>query len=118
MNRISVLSASIAVLFVAVPVSAATYVIKPDGTGDLATIGDAVAAADNGDIIELTDGTFTGDGNRDVYFDGKAITVRSQSGNPEACIIDCQGSEADPHRGFHFTQGETSGSALRALGTR
>ncbi len=44
---------------------ATTYTISPDGTGDFPTVQAAVNAAADGDIIELTDGTFTGDGNRD-----------------------------------------------------
>ena len=34
---------------------AATYVVNPDGTGDLPTIQAAINAALGGDIIELTD---------------------------------------------------------------
>ena len=41
--------------------AAETYVVTPDGTGDFPTIQTAIDAAGDGDIIELTDGTFTGD---------------------------------------------------------
>jgi hypothetical protein len=92
-----------------------TYVVNPDGTGDFPTIQAAIDAAEDGDIIELTDGTFTGVGNRDIDYLGKAITVRSHSGDPEVCIIDCQGSEAEPHRGFHFRRAEQDGSALMGV---
>jgi hypothetical protein len=88
-----------------------TYVVNPDGTGDYPTVQAAVNAAGTGDIIELTDGTFTGAGNRGISFLGKAITVRSQSGNPEACIIDCQ--QAD--RGFLFTSNEGLESVLEGV---
>jgi hypothetical protein len=94
---------------------AETYVVHPDGTGDFPTIQAAIDATVDGDIVELTDGTFTGDGNRDIDFHGKAITVRSESGDPETCIIDCEGSEADPHRGFDFHSGEGSESVLQAV---
>jgi parallel beta-helix repeat protein len=90
-------------------------VVKPDGTGDFPTIQAAIDAAEPGDIIELTDGTFTGDGNRDIDFLGKAITVRSRSGNREACIIDCQADSLDPHRGFVFRSGEGVRSVLEGL---
>lgn len=76
-------------------------VVKPDGTGDYPTIQAAVDAAANGDVIELADGVFVGDGNRDIDVSGKQITVRSQGG-PEACVIDCQGGPSDRHRGFYF----------------
>jgi predicted outer membrane repeat protein len=75
------------------------YVVDPHGTGDFPTIQAAVDAAADGDIIELTDGTFTGDGNRDVDLLNKSLTVRSQGG-PEVCIIDCDGSASEPHRAF------------------
>ncbi len=93
------------------PVSATTYFVTPDGSGDYSTIQAAIEAVVDGDIIELTDGTFTGEGNRNVDYLGKAVTVQSQNG-AEACIIDCQGSEADQHRGFHFHTAEPSEAEL------
>jgi len=97
------------------PVSATTYLVAHDGSGDYPTIQAAIDAVVDGDIIELGDGVFTGSGNRDIDYLGKAITVRSQSGNPEACIIDCEGSQADPHRGFVFNSGEGPESVLEGL---
>ncbi len=99
-------------VFTTLTPQAATYLIQPDGTGDFPTIQAGVDAVDDGDVLELGDGTFTGDGNRDIDYLGKAITLRSQSGNPEDCVIDCEGSAADPHRGFRFHSGEGSGSVL------
>ena len=86
---------------------AVTWYVKPDGTGDAATIQDAINAASNGDIVLLSAGTFTGVGNFDIQYFGKAITVTSESG-PEFSIIDCQGNG----RGFRFRNGETAGSIL------
>jgi hypothetical protein len=97
-------------------VSATTYVVDQFGTGDFPTIQVAIDAVVDGDIIELTDGSFTGDGNRDIDFSGKAITVRSQSGVPTYCVINCQGSEAEPHRGFLFVSGEGPESVLDGVG--
>jgi predicted outer membrane repeat protein len=113
MWRVVLLSCGI--LAFAVPAFADTYVVHPDGTGDFPTIQAAIDAAVDGDIIELTDGTFTGDGNRDTDFLGKAITVMSQSGNPHACAIDCQGTAQEPHRAFTFSTREESGSHLDGL---
>jgi predicted outer membrane repeat protein len=96
-------------------VLAETYVVNPEGTGDFRTIQVAVNVAQDGDVIELTDGTFTGDWNRDIRYCGKAITVRSQSGDPHSCIIDCEGTESDPHRGFIWRDGEGSDSVLEAV---
>ncbi len=54
-----------------------------------------------GDIVVVGYGTYSGDGNRDLNFGGKLITVRSEFG-PEGCTIDCGGSPSEPHRGFEF----------------
>ena len=101
--------------FLAVSVSATIHVVKPDGTGDFPTIQAAVDASTDGAIVELTDGTFAGDGNRDIDYARKAIVIRSQSGNPDACIIDCQGSAPEPHRGFLFTNDEGPDSVLEGF---
>lgn len=97
------------------PAMGATYLVRPNGTGDFATIQDAIDAVINGDIIELTSGTFSGDGNRDLDYRGKAITVRSRSGDPESCVIDCGGGEPDWHRGLNFHRSEGPGSVLEGV---
>lgn len=104
------------ILLVGAPPSAATkYIVRPDGSGDFPTVQAAIEATVDGDIVELTDGTFTGFGNRDIVFRGRAITIRSRSGDPTACIIDCEGSEIDPHRGVSFINGEGPGSVLEGV---
>ena len=97
---------------------AATYVVRPDGTGDFPTILAAVDASLDGDIIELTDGVFTGEGNRNVRYLGKAITVRSQSGHAASCIIDCEGIAGLERRGFIFRDGESHTSTLESVTIR
>jgi hypothetical protein len=97
------------------PAMGETYVVDPHGTGDFPTIQAAVNAVQDGDVILLTDGLFTGDGNRDIDYHGKRITIRSQSGNPEACIVDCQASPNDQHRGFNFHSDETRSSVLEGV---
>jgi hypothetical protein len=74
------------------------------------TIRAAINAAEKGDTVLIADGVYTGDGNRDIDFKGKAITVRSENG-PENCIIDCQRSG----RGFVFYRGEDKTSVLDGL---
>jgi len=74
------------------------------------TIQAAINAANDGDIITLASGTYTGEGNRDIDFKGKRITVRSANG-PESCIIDCQGHG----RGFYFHNSEDANSVLQGF---
>jgi predicted outer membrane repeat protein len=99
----------------ALPSPAATWHVTPDGTGDAPTIQAAVDSSTTGDIIELADGTFTGEGNRDLDCQGKAVTIRSQSDDFRTCILDCEGSASTPHRGFVFTNGEGPDTVLRGL---
>jgi len=86
----------------------------PDQYG---TIQAAINAAQDGDVVLVADGTYSGDGNRDIDFAGKAITVRSQRG-PEACIVDVGGSPSAYHRGFYFHSGEGQLSVLRGFTIR
>lgn len=81
---------------------ATTYVVHPDGTGDYPTVQAAINHASSGDIIELSDGVFYGTGNRDVDFLDRDLTLRSQGGGPEQCIIHCDGTPETPHRAFYI----------------
>ena len=60
----------------AIPTAAVIYTVSPDGLGDYPTIQAAVDAVIDGDIIELTDETFTGDGNRDIVVPSVSVTIR------------------------------------------
>lgn len=100
------------------------YYVDGDGPADLNNIQAAIDDANDGDVIIIKPGTYTGLGNRDIDFKGKAITVRSEQG-PSTCIIDCQGQfyydwEAhhlyeDYHRGFHFHSGEDANSVVQGF---
>ena len=101
----------------ATPAHSAVIEVWPDGNGDVPTIQDAIdAAANTGDTILLTDGVFTGDGNRDLDLAGKTIAIMSESQDPTACAIDCQGTPADPHRAILYTGG--SGGSVTGIGFR
>jgi predicted outer membrane repeat protein len=97
------------------PDTGGPVLVRPDGSGDHATIQEAIDAAAEGDTVMLASGVFRGNGNRDLQYRGKAITVMSQSGNPETCIIDCQGSGEEPHRGFNFHMQEDAQSILTGV---
>jgi predicted outer membrane repeat protein len=103
---------------IAATASADVFHVRPDGLGDFPTIRDAMYACSDGDTVELADGTFTGYGNRDLVFAGTALTVRSASGNPLACIIDCGGSPSYQHRGFKFDPGVGRESVLEGVTIR
>lgn len=79
--------------------------------GPKATIQAGINAATNGDEVVVADGTYGGVRNRNLDFGGKAITVRSASGDPETCIIDCETAG----RGFYFHSGETRTAVVDGL---
>ncbi|MBN1766846.1 MAG: hypothetical protein JW860_16450 [Sedimentisphaerales bacterium] len=74
----------------------------------------AINAAVNGQTIMLADGFYTGSGNRNIDFHGKAITLRSENG-PDHCIISCQGNDYHYHYGFIFQNGEGPNSILDGI---
>ena len=79
-----------------------------------ATIQKAIDLAGDGDTVIAAPGTYTGRGNRDINFEGKAISVLGQGG-PENCIIDCNGTKSNMHRGFHFGSGAGKNSVLKGF---
>ncbi|MFC1714461.1 right-handed parallel beta-helix repeat-containing protein [Candidatus Poribacteria bacterium] len=83
--------------------------------GDQSTIQARINAASNGDIVLIPDGIYTGTGNVNINFHGKAITVRSENG-AENCIIDCE--NVDGTRGFYFGNGEGPDSVLDGFTVR
>jgi len=91
-------------LLLAAVASPRTITVDDDAPADFNNIQAAIDDANDGDTVEIQPGTYTGDGNRDIGFDGKAITVRSIDPNDPnvvaATIIDCNGAKFDPHRAF------------------
>jgi alpha-tubulin suppressor-like RCC1 family protein len=80
------------------------------------TIQEGINVSQDGDVVLVEDGIYTGGGytgprNRDLDFEGKAITVRSLNG-PDNCIIDCNGLLEEPHRGFYFHSNEGADSIV------
>jgi parallel beta-helix repeat protein/predicted outer membrane repeat protein len=71
------------------------------------TIQSGIDAANQGDIVVVSPSVYSGEGNVNLDFKGKAITVKSKAG-PIGCIIDGQGS----NMGFYFHNGEGADSVL------
>jgi outer membrane protein assembly factor BamB len=90
--------------------SGRTIYVDDDGPADFNNIQAAINAANGGDTVSVADGIYTGDGNRDIDFLGKAITVCSQNG-PQSCTIDCNRQ----NRGFYFHSGEYKNSVLNGF---
>jgi parallel beta-helix repeat protein len=105
-----------AFLLFAVPSQARTITVDDNIPADFDNIQDAINDSNDGDIIVVGPGTYTGYGNHDIDFDGKAITVRSMDANDpdivSATIIDCNGTEDEPRRGFYFYRGEDENSII------
>lgn len=89
---------------------AAIWRIEPSGGGDAPTIQAGIDSSAAGDTILLADGTFTGVGNREIYFLGKAVVVTSDNG-PDMAMIDCEGLGI----AFLFQDGEGSTSILSGI---
>lgn len=98
-------------------------VSDPDENGSIEhpfdAIEEAIADANDGDVIVILTGTYRGDGNRDINLFGKAITIRSIDPNdPElvaATIIDIEGEPFPPsssYRGFLFDGTEDSNTII------
>jgi len=89
---------------------------------DYPTIQAAINAANDGDVVEvspLATGVYSGPGNRDIDFMGKAITVKGLG--PEGVTIDCSDTTdigGVGHRGFYFHRGETHTSVLKGFTIR
>ena len=89
--------------------SSATY---QNGTvGPKASIQAAIDISFDTDTVIVAPGAYEGAGNRNIDFDGRKITLRSENG-PETCIINCEGSEVDSHRAIYFHSSETVDSIV------
>ncbi|MEZ4648055.1 MAG: hypothetical protein R3E97_04570 [Candidatus Eisenbacteria bacterium] len=91
--------------------SCPAFVVLPDGSGDFATIQDAIDFVGPGATIELANGDFKGTGNKDLRFYGKALRLRSANGDPDSCRIDCEGVG----RGLYFRDAEGPETIVEAL---
>jgi len=88
--------------------------VDDDGPADFNNIQAAINDSNDGDIIEVKPGIYTGEGNRDIEFGGRAITVRSENG-PEDCIINIGASGIDWHTGFYVHEGPIEESIIEGF---
>jgi len=100
----------LALVVTVAPVSAATWYVRSDGSGDAPNIQAGVDSSATGDTVLVAAGTYTGVGNYDIDFSGKAIVVTSEFG-PTSTTIDCQSNG----RGFVFQNGEGASSVLQGF---
>ena len=74
-------------LMCAIPISAATIRVPTDAPN----LSAAISMSAPGDEILLADGTYTGNENR-MFLSNRSLTIRSESGNPDACIVGDNGA--------------------------
>jgi hypothetical protein len=104
------LCVSLVVIFSAVATDAATWYVRPGGGGNSTTIQGGIDLAGPGDVVIVEAGTYSGLGNVNLSFNGKDITLASESG-PYFTIIDCDNTS----QGFLFVGGETGSAVLEGF---
>lgn len=93
--------------------AAKTLTVSVDPPGEFRTIQAAIDEANGGDTVVVEPGIYTGPGNYDLAFKGKAITVRSASG-PRVTIVD----GADTGHGFYIRDNENGPARLEGFTLR
>jgi len=110
MNKIRIITVLLWI-FLPVIISAAVINVPVDQP----TIQEGIDAASDGDTVLVADGSYLKEGNWDLDFNGKAITVRSENG-PEFCIVDIRGYTVNErHRGFYFHSQEGPESVVEGF---
>jgi len=109
------LTIAIICLCLAIPAPAQTIIVDDNAPADFNNIQAAIDNANNADTIILQPGTYTGPGNRNIDFHGKAITLRSTDPDDptivNATVIDCQYAA----RAFNFHTAEQLDTVIAGL---
>ncbi|MDE0088567.1 MAG: right-handed parallel beta-helix repeat-containing protein [Candidatus Poribacteria bacterium] len=90
-------------------ISPLTYAATIHVPADQRTIQAGIDIAQNGDTVLVDDGVYRGEGNVNIDFKGKRITLKSKNG-ADATAIDCE--KLHETRGFYFYNEETNESVL------
>ncbi len=86
-----------------------TFAATINVPADQPTIQSGIDAAQNADTVLVDDGIYRGEGNVNIDFKGKRITLKSKNG-ADKTIIDCEVNFDT--RGFIFQNNETANSVL------
>jgi parallel beta-helix repeat protein len=78
------------------------------------TIQQAIDAAADGNTVAVGNGAYRGGGNRNIDCGGKTIVLEGLGG-PQNCVIDCEGTSANPARAFYFHSGEDANTVVRGF---
>ena len=100
-KHVSITACLYVLLLLAIPLTNDAAIL-PVTLGADTTIQEMINTAEEGDTVLVAQGTYTGEGNRDLDFYGKNIVLLSADG-PEYTIIDCEYSG----RGFYLSSGES-----------
>ncbi|MFC1764119.1 hypothetical protein ACFL6U_18845 [Planctomycetota bacterium] len=98
-------------------IHADTWIVGSSPLADFTTIQAAVDASRDGDVVLVENGTYTGEGNRDIDPRGRAITIASVEG-PSRCVIDCQATVSSQHRAFLCISGEGIDTVIKGFTLR
>lgn len=105
----------IKVMLISIMINITTYAAVIHVPIDQPTIQSGIDAAKDGDTVLIAEGIYSGEGNVNIDFIGKQITVKSENG-AESTIVDC---ERNPDtRGFIFQNKETNDAVLDGLTIR
>lgn len=98
---------------------AAEYIVGSNSNRSFTAIQDAIDRAADGDTVSLADGVYAEESHAGIRFNGKKLTVRSRSGDPASCIIECSAHrDSLVSRGFLFESEESRDSILAGVTIR